>query len=132
MEVIELHPAESQQADVWRLAKEVAATLDELPAVLIGGLMVQLLVSGLELHTLERRTPRSVEAIPGPPTSYATPRSFKIHRRPSEPCRSGGAALPALNYARPPFSLGKNVTPAMAGGVANPVWACEGIAVLLD
>ena len=38
-----MHPADTQQVDVWRLAREVATTLNGLPWVLIGGLMVQLL-----------------------------------------------------------------------------------------
>ena len=36
------------------------------------------------------------------------------------------------NFARPHHSLGKNVTPAMAAGIADHVWTCEEIAALLD
>jgi IS1 family transposase len=36
------------------------------------------------------------------------------------------------NFARPHSSLGKNITPAMAAGVADHVWTCEEIAALLD
>ncbi|HEV2005673.1 MAG TPA: IS1 family transposase [Candidatus Limnocylindrales bacterium] len=36
------------------------------------------------------------------------------------------------NFARPHSSLGKNVTPAMAAGVADHVWTCDEIAALLD
>ena len=40
--------------------------------------------------------------------------------------------LMAYNFARPHRSLGKNVTPAMAAGVADHVWTCEEIAELLE
>jgi IS1 family transposase len=36
------------------------------------------------------------------------------------------------NFARPHSSLGKNVTPAMAAGVANHVWTCDEIAALIE
>jgi hypothetical protein len=36
------------------------------------------------------------------------------------------------NFARPHSGLGKNVTPAMAAGVADHVWTPEEIAALLD
>jgi IS1 family transposase len=36
------------------------------------------------------------------------------------------------NFARPHSTLGKNVTPAMAAGVADHVWTCDEIAALLD
>jgi len=36
------------------------------------------------------------------------------------------------NFARPHSSLGKNVTPAMAAGVADHVWTLQEIATLLN
>jgi IS1 family transposase len=36
------------------------------------------------------------------------------------------------NFARPHSALGKNVTPAMAAGVANHVWTTQEIAALID
>lgn len=36
------------------------------------------------------------------------------------------------NFARPHMSLGKNVTPAMAAGIADHVWTAHEIAALLD
>lgn len=36
------------------------------------------------------------------------------------------------NFGRPHGSLGKNVTPAMAAGVADHVWTCDEIAGMLD
>jgi hypothetical protein len=36
------------------------------------------------------------------------------------------------NFARPHGSLGKNVTPAMAAGVADHVWTVQEIAELLN
>lgn len=36
------------------------------------------------------------------------------------------------NIARTHKSLGKNVTPAMAAGIADHVWSCHEIAALLD
>jgi IS1 family transposase len=36
------------------------------------------------------------------------------------------------NFARPHSALGKNVTPAMAAGVADHVWTCDEIAALIE
>jgi hypothetical protein len=36
------------------------------------------------------------------------------------------------NFARPHSALGKNVTPAMAAGVADHVWSVQEIAALLE